>query len=122
MPIIKRIFFAVLICLPLAIAYAFTFYFLIRTNTGDDRTLFGIFFDLPLALLSLPWSFCISAFGPTLIKSFSLDVARKIETVSAFVALFINVYVLLKHISLNKLIGLAVILPTVLVIIFIGSQ
>ena len=122
MPIIKRILQALVICLPLAIAYAFTFHFLIRTNTGDDRTLFGILFDLPLVILSLPWSFLTGPLEPMLIHSYSLETARKIETIWVFVALLVNAYLLLGSVSFKKLFSGAVIFSALLALLFINSR
>jgi hypothetical protein len=126
MPLIKRILKHILqalyVCLPLTIIYVLTFHFLIRINTGDDRTLFGIIFDLPLIILSLPWSFLTALLEPMLIHSYSLETAKKLETIWVFIALFVNAFILLGNVAFKKLFIWASIIPVILLLLFLGAQ
>ena len=112
---------AVYVCSPFLIAYIITYFFLLGIEVYSAETSFGLFFNFPLAVLGLPWSFGALYVAETFKSSFPQTTLDQICVVLAFISFWINSYFLLGKYRFGTLISISSFLSILLLCAFVFS-
>ncbi len=112
---------ATFICLPFLAAYLVTQFFLTGIRVYDAKTSLGLFFFLPLILVSLPWSFGVVAIEELLKNSYPLAIINQINVAVAFAGYWLNSFLLLRKFSFRALLVWGCIIPVLLLLAFVNS-
>ncbi|WP_205836263.1 hypothetical protein [Iodobacter violaceini] len=114
----ERVFKSFIVILPFILIYNMAHFFM--SNIENTKTTFSLLFDLPLMIMTLPWSIWLTSGVEILLESkFHPKTIQGIITVILFSFLWMHSYFFVGFIYFGKLVKWGVVVPAILLFLFI---